>query len=169
MKATYRINCTQLGSDSIGDLQAMTDCARPISYDSFRREVSGADLDMLADQFGYVKDPQRGGLSLRRDRMVEFFRSVYKGKPCFYMRHSAIEYIFYATFNGLGAELYAYRNVGPHTAKLAEAILCRKKLSGKLKEAARLELSAAVENDNLGPGDVRYCHNLAKRIERNEA
>ena len=42
----------------------------------------------------YDTGSERGGLRLKDDWHVGYFKSTYDGKPCYYIDHSRIEYIF---------------------------------------------------------------------------
>lgn len=82
-KFTYETCCVYSDADSIND---MVDSARDITLGTFKRrcEVSEFFSDM-----GYGKD-----LRIEKDWYVKFYKSKYQGKPCYFMVHSAIEYIF---------------------------------------------------------------------------
>jgi hypothetical protein len=83
-KFQYLTCCVNSTAEAIN---AMTDTAREITFGTFARHC---DWRELASQMGY----QRGGLVLSRDWAVSYYRSTYKGRPCYYMVHSCIEYIF---------------------------------------------------------------------------
>jgi hypothetical protein len=64
------------------DIQDMVDRAREITY----RTIS--TYCELSDVFGHPSP------SLKKDWAVRFFKSKYQGLPCYYVCHSAIEYVF---------------------------------------------------------------------------
>lgn len=75
-------------------IDAMTDAAREITYRTFRKTIGGEQVDEIAAQMKYDTGHERGGLRLSQDWYVSFHKSTYRGRPCVYMRHSAIEYIW---------------------------------------------------------------------------
>ena len=84
MKATYLTCCVNSPARFI---QTMIDKAREITCNTFLRRVG-----IEVEGFGYVR---RGkGLKLRDDYHVRFYKSKYRGKLCYYMVHSAIEYVY---------------------------------------------------------------------------
>ena len=86
MKYEYLTCCVNSTAQLI---DAMVDAARTITYKTFIHRVN---IDVGA--FGYVKHGK--GLKLCNDWAVSFHKSNYNGTPCYYMQHSAIEYIFTA-------------------------------------------------------------------------
>lgn len=90
----YRTCCVQLSLSDVPALHAMIDRSRAVSYRTFRRRCP--DLPEIADQLGYARHPSRG-LTLSRDWYVGYYRSRFRGQPCYYMTHSAIEYIWLPT------------------------------------------------------------------------
>jgi hypothetical protein len=70
----------------------MVDQSRDITYRTFQKHAKG--LTDWAREMGYVRDPQHGGLSLKNDWHVSYHKSEYDGRPCYYLVHSAIEYIW---------------------------------------------------------------------------
>jgi len=58
-----------------------------VSYRTMRRRCVG--LADKAKELGYDR-----WLPLKRDWHVAYFRSYYRGRPCYYMVWSAIEYIW---------------------------------------------------------------------------
>jgi hypothetical protein len=68
-------------------IQAMIDKPRPIKYNTFRKYTG--PLKEFSESMGYGP-----WLYLKNDLHVRYYRSTYDGKPCVYMVHSAIEYIW---------------------------------------------------------------------------
>lgn len=91
-KIQYRTCCVDSTAEAI---HAMVDKAREVTYRTFRKHVPAAVMDEWASNQGYDVGHQRGGLRLRSDWHVSYHKSVYRGHNCWYIRHSAIEYIFY--------------------------------------------------------------------------
>lgn len=93
---TYLTCCV----NSTGPLiNAMTERAQEITYRTMRQHC---DLAPWAASMGYDPNTRLGGLSLANDWHVSYHKSTYNGAPCYYLRHSAIEYIF--TEGGTHAE-----------------------------------------------------------------
>lgn len=68
----------------------MVDSSREITYKTFFKYVS---LSEVANMLGYETDPRKG-LTIKNDWHVGYYKSVYRGKPCYYVRWSGIEYVF---------------------------------------------------------------------------
>ena len=84
MKAEYLTCCVCSSAELIDN---MVEQAKEISVSTFLHRVN-----INVEDFGYVK---RGkGLKLKSDWAVSFFKSIFNGQPCYYMQHSAIEYIY---------------------------------------------------------------------------
>lgn len=64
-----------------------------ITRATFLKHVDRQDLEDLEASLGYFRHP-RQGLTCAGDYHVRYHRSVYKGRRVYYMRQSAIEYIF---------------------------------------------------------------------------
>lgn len=69
----------------------MVDQAVQVSYRTFFRHCAG--VATWAKHSGYATRSDKG-LTLDKDWHVSFYRSKFRGKPCYYMYHSAIEYIW---------------------------------------------------------------------------
>ena len=87
MKAEYLTCCVNSTAELIDN---MVERAKEINVFTFIRRVN-----INVEDFGYVKKGK--GLKLKNDWAVSFFKSIFNGQPCYYMCHSAIEYIY--TFN----------------------------------------------------------------------
>ncbi len=86
----YVGNCTD--QSTAPHLQSMMDEAKEITYRTF---VKAIGLDNMRSIFGdYAWGYQRGNIRMKNDPYVRYFRSNFDGKPCYYVRHSGIEYIF---------------------------------------------------------------------------
>ncbi len=81
----YATNCVNAGEV---DILEMVEKARAISYTTFSRNCSG--LREFARDMGY----DRMGLTLKGDWHISYYKSTYQGKPCYYLVHSCIEYIW---------------------------------------------------------------------------
>ncbi len=87
MKKQYYTNCIGSTAEAINN---MIDRAREITYKTFLKHV---DWREVSEMFGYDLSPKQG-LTLKNDWHIGYYKSVYKGRPCYYLTHSAIEYIF---------------------------------------------------------------------------
>lgn len=88
-RAEYHTCCVALSEEDVPALDAMQAARRDISFSTFRRHVN-----YLATATALDYGTRRGDLKLQGDYHVNFYRSTYKCAPCFFMIHSAIEYIF---------------------------------------------------------------------------
>ncbi len=84
-------SCVDSDGRSINDMQ---DRAVTVGRRTFLKYVDRDDLKKLEKQFGYDTGVERGGLRMSNDWHVSYARSIYRGRPCYYFVHSAIEYIF---------------------------------------------------------------------------
>lgn len=71
-------------------LNPMLAAAVAVTYRKFLKCCDPRECGVLAD---YPFDPRKG-LTLKNDSMVYYFRSWYCGSPCYYVQHSAIEFIW---------------------------------------------------------------------------
>lgn len=76
-------------------LEAMIDEAKPVSYRTFMKHVDRRDVEDVFPDYEW-RAPYRY-LTLRRDWHVAYFRSSFEGRSCYYLVHSATEYIFAET------------------------------------------------------------------------
>lgn len=74
------------------DITKMIELERQITYLTFQKWLP-QELKRFAETFGYEKN-QRVGLSIRNDWHLGFYKSKYQGREAYFIRHSAIEYIW---------------------------------------------------------------------------
>lgn len=76
-------------------IHEMTDAARPITYATFVRHVSVAQLRRIPEFSTYAWGNERG-LKMKDDRLLQksYFRSKWRGVSCVYVQWSRIEFIF---------------------------------------------------------------------------
>lgn len=72
-------------------LQQMYDVDREITYRTFARHT---DIGAMRQEMGYATGRHAKGLRLEDDSAVRYFKSTFRGQPCYYMDHSAIDHIF---------------------------------------------------------------------------
>lgn len=87
----YVTCCVNIPMCRVGELQDMIDRAQRITYRTARRRIGQALAQVFPD-YDWSNRPRH--LPMKRDWHVGYYRSVYRGKPVVYVRHSAIEYIF---------------------------------------------------------------------------
>lgn len=74
-------------------IDAMTDHPERTEVD-YTTLVSIVGADALAQAFPDYDWDDTGGLTLQQDRCVRYHRSRYRGVPCCYVVHSAVEFVF---------------------------------------------------------------------------
>lgn len=95
MSFQYHTCCVKSTAEAI---DAMVDAAKKITYRTML--INCPDLLDWAESMGYVRDGRerdlqgRRVLTLLKDWYVHYYYSQYRGRPCYYLVHSAIEYIF---------------------------------------------------------------------------
>jgi hypothetical protein len=75
------------------DIDAMTDGASDIET-TYAEMAKHCDLSRFEAELGYGEDT---GLELKNDWHVSYWKSTYRGCPCYYLDHSRIEYIWVKT------------------------------------------------------------------------
>jgi hypothetical protein len=71
----------------------MVSNARQIDFDTFAQAVDMDEVRRLFQHYNWT-DKQSNGLRLKDDRYVSYWESTFMEKPCVYIEHSCIEYIF---------------------------------------------------------------------------
>jgi len=90
-KAMYFGNCVGMSMSQVPALHQMIEDATDITYKTLMQHV---DRDEVASIFTFYDWGNGRDLTLKRDWAVSYHRSKWRGKRCYYIRHSAIEYIF---------------------------------------------------------------------------
>lgn len=86
----YAYSC--VGCPDLSELEYIIEHERSVSYRTFRLHIGAGEMKRLNDMLGYTGS----GLSLASDWAVSFHKSkTPDGKTVYYMRHSAIEYVYY--------------------------------------------------------------------------
>lgn len=83
--------CVQVPPEEVHHLFEMMERARPVSISTFRRHT---DWRPVAKSLGYAVGRHSDGIRMEKDYHLGFYRSTWKGKPCYYMDHSRIEHVF---------------------------------------------------------------------------
>ena len=92
MKLNLLTRCCD-GDATAEELIAMYAAGRPVSRLTFFRKVS---LRRVCDLIGYAFGRQQG-MHIKDDRCMQndcYFRSVFRGKPAYYLVWSQIDHIF---------------------------------------------------------------------------
>jgi hypothetical protein len=91
---TYRFetDCTAIPKDDVEDLQALIDGAREVSYDTLVRRVGRETVKEVFSQYDWSRRGE--DLRLKNDWHVRYHVGRYKGRKCYFIVHSAIEYLF---------------------------------------------------------------------------
>lgn len=84
---SYETCCVYSTADAINEMTAR---AVEVTFATFARHCNWVPW---ASTMGYATGNARG-LRLKNDWHVRYFRSKYKGRRCYYVKHSAIENIF---------------------------------------------------------------------------
>ncbi len=87
-KYYYATNCV---SSTAAKIDAMVDRAREVTLRTLARHCP--DLAVWCREMLYAVGAEKG-LHLKDDWAVRFFKSRFCGKPCYYIQHSCIEYIW---------------------------------------------------------------------------
>lgn len=83
--------CTQMEGGNVQRLNEMIANEQKITLRTFRQYAHPKAFAEILEALGYV----RGGKpSISGDHMVGFYKSQWQGRPCVFMRHSAIEHVF---------------------------------------------------------------------------
>lgn len=95
-KLTYHNNCVGWPKHDVhaeGGLCEMIDRAIDITRNTFLKHVNREGLQNLEESLGYDKHPKQG-LTMAGDFHVSYHRSKLHGETVYFLKHSAIEYVF---------------------------------------------------------------------------
>ena len=92
MKSYYSA-CVNWPRDAVLSLHRMIERNLEVSRRTFLKHVDRGELARLEASLGYTDHPKRG-LTMAADWHVTYHRSKVFGKTCYYLRWSAIEYVF---------------------------------------------------------------------------
>ena len=88
-KFVFETTCVNSTAEAIG---AMVEQSKSVVYRTMVKHCHGL-TDWWAQGMGYFTN-KRQGLTLKDDWAVSFYKSRYKGAPCYYVQHSRIEHIW---------------------------------------------------------------------------
>lgn len=92
MSYSFLTSCASIPMSDVGALQEMTDQSTVVSYRTFMRHVPRDEVAQCFPDYDWSKRPH--DLTLKRDWHVGYRRSSFKGARCYYLVHSAYEYIW---------------------------------------------------------------------------
>ena len=90
-KKTYYYQTCGINSTARA-INEMVDQAREVKLATLERHC--VDLDKWKEVNDYSCQNHKGFMKLEDDYAVSFHKSKYLGRPCYYMVHSSIEYIW---------------------------------------------------------------------------
>ncbi len=85
----YHTNCLSSTSELISD---MWDQAIYIKYETILKHVPFSEIRKVLPFYAY--NTRKGGLILKNDWHVGYYKSFYNNIPCYFICHSHIEYIW---------------------------------------------------------------------------
>lgn len=95
MNLEYQYCC--VNAPDIEELEFIIDNNREVTYETLRKNINPESFKEVKESLGYTRQLYNDcGITLKSDYAVTFHKSkTPEGKIVFYIRHSAIEYIFY--------------------------------------------------------------------------
>lgn len=88
----YYASCVDLSTiEDIKALTLMISMSKPVTLQTLRRRIEG--LELWREQHFYATR-RRDGPTLSSDWAIGFFKSTFRGYSCYYIRWSAIEFIW---------------------------------------------------------------------------
>lgn len=84
----YRTNCVII---TAADILAMLDVERSVTLETIRKNCEG--VEDFEREHGYAVGAERG-LHMKDDGCVSYHKSKFKGLPCYFIKWSAIEFIW---------------------------------------------------------------------------
>ena len=90
MEASY-VYTTSCVNSTYELITEMVEQAKEVSIATIKKHCQG--FREWTANMGYESDKRRG-LTIERDYHVSYYKSAYNGMPCYYVRHSGIEYIW---------------------------------------------------------------------------
>lgn len=90
----YYCNCVNWPRKDVAEgLTVMIEKGIDITRKTFKKYVDKEALILLEEQLGYERDSRRG-LTMSKDWHVSYHKSFLHGETCYYITHSAIEFVF---------------------------------------------------------------------------
>lgn len=85
--------CVDFSQHDVGDLTDMIDAGEEVTYEFLTHNVGLRTIQEVFPDYNWTRNPANG-LIMKDDYHVRYYRSVFAGNPCFFVVHSAIEFIF---------------------------------------------------------------------------
>ena len=85
--------CVDFQQRDVDQLEDMMDAGHEVTYDFLVTNVGKYVVQDVFPDYNWTNDPNEG-LMMKNDWHVRYFQSTFLKTPCFYIVHSAIEYIF---------------------------------------------------------------------------
>lgn len=93
----YFSSCVDIPEKYVKDIGYMVDHSVEIKWEAFRINVDVKSIKKLFPNYCWHNHPVGWDLHIKNDGAVGFFSSRFHGFKCYYIVHSAIEYIWVKT------------------------------------------------------------------------
>ena len=98
MAYSFETTCVNSTAELIRD---MVEQAMEVTWKTFRSHVHWTDVQWAfpfysfrGEEYSPANHQQTCGFHIKDDYGVSFYKSFYNGKPCYYIVHSAVEYVW---------------------------------------------------------------------------
>ncbi len=88
-KYYYKTNCIEADGPEI---EAMQEKSKTVSYKTLVKNVGLDTIRCIFPFYAWMRGER--GLKMEKDYAVSYSKGQYLGVPCYFVTHSAIEYIF---------------------------------------------------------------------------
>ena len=88
--------CTNCVGSTAEKISPMVETSEEVSYAKFVKNVNKDDFLEFQRDAKYSTGREKGGLRIKDDYAVSYYRGVYDGYPAYYMDHSSIEHVYIA-------------------------------------------------------------------------
>lgn len=85
--------CVDFSQKDVDQLEDMMDQAEEVTYDFLVHNVGKNVVAEVFHDYNWTRNP-KNGLMMKDDYHVRYYQSRFLDEPCFYVVHSAIEFIF---------------------------------------------------------------------------
>ena len=90
-KLKFRYDC--VNPENKEELFHIVDNNQEITFDTFKKRINLEDFKSLCRNLVYAVGKENG-LHIKDDWHVSYHKARYHGKPIYFLKHSAIEYVF---------------------------------------------------------------------------
>jgi hypothetical protein len=105
MAFRFETTCESVPQHKVHLLHDMDERAREVSYETVRRRLGTAELQVTFPDYIWGAGRKRG-LRMKNDWAIRYYRSRYNGRVCYDVDHSSIDHIWVST-DGQDAERIA--------------------------------------------------------------